>query len=285
MIIKLEITISKHKKDIIQKFASGVFKDASLEFYGIKTAKIKEPINVELPVLKVSEESTDFVFLLEDGTYQHNEFESKFSKAALTRFAMYDIHLYERDKRKIRTVIIYSSNVKKRDVSLNIGSLEYKPDVVFMCDYDGNAIYTDLETKLKNKQKLTNTDILNLTFLPLMRNTIPKAELAEKSIKIAQNIPDKNKRDGCIASTLAFSLEYLNKTQITRIMEGLQMSKFEKLYTVFVENAVIERTKNFLKNGVSEEIIAKSMEIDIDTVIALKEQLELESEENDDTEE
>ena len=132
---------------------------------------------------------------------------------------------------------------------------------------------------------MTNTDILNLTFLPLMRNTIPKAELAEKTIKIAQTIPDKKKREGCIASALAFSLEYLSQTQITQIMEVLQMSKFEKLYTVFVEYDRIERAKKLLKHGVAVEIIAESLEIEIGTIEELKEQLELESEENDDTDE
>jgi hypothetical protein len=275
----MDIKISKHKKDIIQKFASGVFKDASLEFYGLKTTKIKELINVELPVLEVSEKSTDFVSLLEDNTYQHYEFQTKFNNADLTRFAMYDIRLYERDKRKIQTVIIYSSDVKKRNISLNIGSLEYKPDVVFMCEYDGNAIYADLETKLKNQQELTNTDMLNLIFLPLMRNNIPKAELAEKSIKLAQTIPDKQKRDGCMASTFAFSFEYLNDTEIKRIMEVFKLSVFERAYNLLVEDYKIQTAKRMLKNGVAVEIIADSTELDIDTVTALKEQLE--SEEND----
>ena len=73
---KLDIKISKHKRDIIQKYTSGLFKDATLEFYGIKTAKIKELVNVELPVVEVSEESTDFIFLLADNTYLHFEFQT-----------------------------------------------------------------------------------------------------------------------------------------------------------------------------------------------------------------
>jgi hypothetical protein len=45
--------ISKHAKDIIQKYTSGLFRNATLEFYGVKTAKIKELINVELPVVRL----------------------------------------------------------------------------------------------------------------------------------------------------------------------------------------------------------------------------------------
>ena len=55
---KLETKISKHTNDIIQKYASGLFKNASLEFYGIKTARIKELVNVELPVVEVGGSSS-----------------------------------------------------------------------------------------------------------------------------------------------------------------------------------------------------------------------------------
>lgn len=55
----------------MQKYASGLFRDATLEFYGIKTARIKELINVDLPAVEISAAAADFVFLLEDDTYLH----------------------------------------------------------------------------------------------------------------------------------------------------------------------------------------------------------------------
>jgi hypothetical protein len=42
----------------------------------VKSAKIKELINTELQIVEIATTSTDFVFLLEDGTYQHLEFET-----------------------------------------------------------------------------------------------------------------------------------------------------------------------------------------------------------------
>ena len=59
----MEIKISKHAKDIIQKHTSGLFRNASLEFYGIKTAKIKELINVELTIVEAGTTSIDFCTL------------------------------------------------------------------------------------------------------------------------------------------------------------------------------------------------------------------------------
>ncbi|MDR1689667.1 MAG: hypothetical protein LBS21_13815 [Clostridiales bacterium] len=75
----MESKVSKQVKDLIQKYTSNLFKDATLEFYGIKTAKIKELINVELPEVTVKAYGMDIVFLLEDNAYLHFEFQSTYN--------------------------------------------------------------------------------------------------------------------------------------------------------------------------------------------------------------
>jgi hypothetical protein len=86
-------------------------------------------INVELPVVEVSESRADFVFLLEDDTYKHFEFQTSYSKKDLTRFSRYDSLLYDRDGRNIETIVIYSSDVQKIDESLNIGANNHQRTV------------------------------------------------------------------------------------------------------------------------------------------------------------
>jgi len=49
----IDTKISIHNKDIISKYTSGLFKNAILDYYGIKsTAKIKDLINVEFQVIE-----------------------------------------------------------------------------------------------------------------------------------------------------------------------------------------------------------------------------------------
>ena len=127
MVNRLEAKISKHTKDLMQKYACGLFKDATLEFYGVKTAKIKELISVDLPKIEVGGGIGDNVFLLEDDSYLHYEFVTVHNKNAMIRYAGYDLRLYERDGREIHTVIIYTSDVKNAPPPLKIGSLEYTP--------------------------------------------------------------------------------------------------------------------------------------------------------------
>ena len=261
-----ENSISKRAKDIIQKHASNIFRNVTLEFYGIESAKIVELINVELPVVKVTDSSMDFVFLLEDDTYLHLEFETGNKSNSWLRIASYDLRLYERDGRKVVTVIIYSADVKNVPASLNMGSLVYAPTVVMMADFDGNAIHAGLEAKLNAGQALTDIDMLNLVFLPLMRSTVPKKELAKKSIELAQTIPDNRKREACIASTIAFMEKYLDEDDIHSIMEVLKMSK---VIAIAIEEGRIEgRVEGETKGRIEGEIKGK-IEGKIDSVIGI----------------
>ncbi len=268
---KLDTKISRQARDIIQKYASGLFKDTTLEFYGIKAARIKELINVELPVIEVADSSTDYIFLLEDDTYLHFEFQTAYNKSDLTRFATYDIRLYERDSRKVITVIIYSSEVKKAAAMLEVGSLVYSPQKVMMIDYDGNAIYTELEGKIKSGQTLLDTDMLNLIFLPLMKHNIPKNELAAKSIGLAQTIPDKTRRDICIASIFAFGSKYLNVSEAHKLLEVLRMTD---LATMMIEEREIEIAKKMLKRGTPLDVLAEDTGLDESTIKQLQAELD-----------
>lgn len=102
-----------------------------------------------------------------------------------------------------------------------------------------------------------------------MRSDIPKAELAEKSIKLAQTISDRNKRDACIASAVAFMEKYLTDSERNNILGVLQMTNiFEKVIT----DEIIKIAKKLIQEKVPIEVIAKSTELDIETIKALQEQ-------------
>ena len=276
-----EINISKQAKDIIQKYISGLFRDATLEFYGVKTAKVKEPLNAELPVVEVADTSSDFVFSLEDGSILHIEFQTGYKKADLIRFAMYNLRLYEKYKGKIRTVIIYAADVKKKAINLNIGSLVFSPDVVFMSAYDGDNIYAGLETKLKRGQALEDADMLKLALLPLMSNSLQKVKLAERTIEISREIEDRRKRDICIGAAFAFSLQYLNEIEIKQILEVLKMANVDTIWNkILIDERLegkaardAEHISRLLKRGKSIDEIADVLAIPVEDIKTAKTEL------------
>jgi hypothetical protein len=270
-VIAIDTKITKHTNDIIQKYASGLFRNATLEFYGIKTAPIKELINPELPVVEVTNSLADIVFRLEDDTNLHFAFETGHnSNEAMIKCVKYDIRLHERDKRQVYPVIIYTSDVKSKPPPLKIGALTYAPDVILMNDYDGNTIFAGLEAKINTGQELSELDILNLVLLPLMKHTLPRRELAEKTIKLAQNIRDTQKRNACIAATFAFSKSYLNEFDINKLLEVLNMTN--ALAPLLYEKAKAI-AKNMLSLGMSISDIATCTELDETTIIELQSEL------------
>jgi len=279
-VVKLETDLSRNYKDLIQKHASGVFRDATLEFYGIKTAKIKEFLNVELPEIKVRGSSTDFVFLLEDNSILHFEFVTTYNKSDLIRFAHYDLRLYEREDRRVYTVIIYSSGADVKTTGLNIGSFVYCPDIIMMVDYDGDEIYKELNQKISTGQELTDSDMLNLLFLPLMRNTIPRNELAINSVVLAQTIKNSIKREACVAAAFAFGSKFLNENEMKKLREVLKMDVLAELMEERMEERIQEReielAKDMLKEDMPIETIARFVRLDESTIIQLKTELESE---------
>ena len=275
MVIPLHPQITKHVNDIIQKYASSLFRNATLEVYGIKTAPIKELINPELPIVEVSGGEADMVFLLEDDTYLHLAFVTGHdSKKAMLKCVGYDTRLYERDERLIHTVVIYTADVKTKPDLLNIGTLTYDPNVIPMANYDGNTIFTDIETKIKSGQDLVDADVLKLVLLPLMSHTMPRYELASNVIELAKTILDTPKRDACIAAAFAFASKYLDDENLKNLREVLEMTA---LVTEIVVDRVMDEkmeiARSMLKDRVSIDFVSRHTGLDESTVREIQDKM------------
>jgi hypothetical protein len=53
----------------------------------------------------------------------HFKFQTVYNRDGLLRFADYDLRLYKQDRREVRTVVIYFSDVKAAAAGFKIGSL------------------------------------------------------------------------------------------------------------------------------------------------------------------
>ena len=233
-----DIKISRQWKDIIQKRVSSLFRDSTLEFYGIDVPKIKELITVSLPVIVVRDSYTDQVFLLEDGTYLHIGFQA-ITDGDLIRHLEYDMRLYVlgKGKHKVITIIVYTADVDETPEPLEIGSAVYSPGAVLMQKYDGDAIYAELETKVKAGEQLTDLDMVKMAFLPLMKTKKPRADITVNTVNLAKTIPDPDKRDVCIAAAFAYGSKMLKGMELKKLKEALQMTE---LAGMLVEDAVRE---------------------------------------------
>ena len=241
--------IAYQNNDIILKYMSEAFKDTALDFYGLNTAKIKAVIPTELPVLEVSEEVMDFVFLLEDESYLHLEFQTTDKSENLTRFLLYDARLYKKDKRQINTAVIYSGDIEKAINGIKIGSINYQVSNIYMKAFNGDEIFDDLNDKVQRKQKLTEKDKLNLIFLPLMKSKTDKNQMAINAVELASKITDDKEKMLYIGAIVGISDKFIDKEYVLKLKERLKMTR------VGIElrnDGVAEGKKEGIKEGIKE---------------------------------
>ena len=225
------------------------------EFYGIKIDKVKELINPELPEVKVGGGGTDMVLLTDEDKYLHIGFETGKESDDITKHLSYDTRLMQRDRREVVTVIVYTADVTQAPSSINGETLVYNPHIVLMADYDGSAIYADLNAKIEKGQPLDDKDILNLLFLPLMKNTIPRAELATKSVEMAKAISDQTKQETCIAAAFAFAYKYLDENETNNLLEAIKMMDGINKLSEMIAEEVEKRTASTVKTDVAKEML------------------------------
>jgi hypothetical protein len=179
------INITHNSQDIIFKKMSELFKDETLKYYELNLPKIISVKPTELPVINVSDRNMDFVFELEDNSLLHLEFQTTWKKADLLRFAQYDIALYQKERRKINTVVIYSGKYESAENELDMGSIKYKVQQVFMIKYDGIKRYKEIKGKIEKEEPLTDKDLMDLVFLPLMKNEKSEEEVTKEALELA----------------------------------------------------------------------------------------------------
>ena len=92
---------------------------------------------------------------------------------------------YDKKKKTINTAIIYGCGIESVPDKLNHGSLHYDVTNVYMCEYNGDKIYEELMEKVQNHDQLSETDQLNLIFLPLMSSSVDKSRRAIEAIEVA----------------------------------------------------------------------------------------------------
>ncbi len=245
--------IAYQNNDIIMKCMSEAFKDAALDFYGLHTARIKAVIPSELPVIEVSEEVMDFIFLLEDESLLHLEFQTTNKNENLSRFLLYDARLYKKDKKQINTAVIYSGDIEKAQDCINVGSINYQVSNVYMKAFDGDKIFSDLQEKVDLKVKLTDRDRLNLIFLPLMKSSTDKNEMAINAVELASKVEDDNEKMLYIGAIVGISDKFISKEYILKLKERLRMTRVGM--ELIKEGRVADANKMIKKGFTIDDIV------------------------------
>ncbi|MCB2288523.1 DUF4351 domain-containing protein [Clostridium sp. CS001] len=259
-------------EDAVFKKAMEFFKDNAVKFFGINT-KILAPAETEIKNIEIKTNHTDYLFYTEDGGYLHFEFQTTDKREDIKRFLYYDASLFYKEKRKIRTVVIYSADIDDVETFIDAGSIKYEVEAFYMKDLNGDEKLELLRGKIENKEHLTGNDILTLSFIPLMSSKESRSKRALQSIELADNIPEGKEKIQCL--TLLYALfekfgdrmsktkfkEVFGVTEIGRMIreDGIREGKAEGRAEGNAELIIKQLTKRFKK--VPMEYVEKIMKL------------------------
>ncbi|QQK80402.1 transcriptional regulator [Salicibibacter cibi] len=202
--------ISYHNKDVLFKFLSELYKDATLDAFGIQgLPKISQLLPTAMPKVQADERRSDTQFLLDDGSVLMLEYESdnRIDENHI-KYLDYAQRILDREYqegkvvRAIRLVVIYTSDVVSVGERLNAGDIGVQSRAVLLSEHNGDVILEKISDKIKRDEPLTHEELIKLSFLPLMNSTKSREEMARESINLARNIPDEREQVQVIAVIL-----------------------------------------------------------------------------------
>ena len=151
--------------------------------------------------------------------------------------------------------------------------------IVSLKDFDGDKIINNIENKIKNNQKITRHEMLNLALAPFMSSKKPLNKQIEKTVKTLDEVRKSMK----CSSDFVFGIELLivekfikNESQHKKLTNILRdtMKIIDEWRQEDYENGKkeekINTAKNMLKENYSIKQIAKITQLNIESIKQIK---------------
>lgn len=238
-------------EDSVLKKAMEFFKDNAVKFFGINT-KIIAPAETEIKNIDIKTNYMDYLFYTEDGNYLHFEFQTTDKKEDIKRFLYYDASLYYKEKRKVKTIVVYSADIEDVDTYVDAGTIKYEVDAFYMKKLDGDEKLEYLQNKILKGENLTGEDILTLSFIPLMSGKSSRSERTLKSLDLTDKLPEGLEKLQCVSLLYALFEKFGDAFSKNRFKEVISMTEIGKM---ILEEGIKEGESKGEKKGKAEILI------------------------------
>ena len=182
------------------------------------------------------------------------------------------------NKPLILIVISTAEKTKIKQYKINKDCVFTIP-IVSLKDFDGDKIINNIENKIKNNQKITRHEMLNLALAPFMSSKKPLDKQIEKTVKTLDEVRKSMK----CSSDFVFGIELLivekfikNERQHKKLTNILRdtMKIIDEWRQEAYENGKkeekINTAKNMLKENYSIKQIAKITQLNIESIKQIK---------------
>ena len=186
------------------------------------------------------------------------------------------------NKPLILIVISTAEKTKIKEYKINKDCVFTIP-IVSLKDFDGDKIINNIENKIKNNQKITSHEMLNLALAPFMSSKKPLDKQIEKTVKTLDEVRKSMK----CSSDFVFGIELLivekfiknerqhkKLTNILRdtmkIIDEWRQEDYENGKQEGKEEEKINTAKNMLKENYTIKQIAKITQLNIESIKQIK---------------
>ena len=182
------------------------------------------------------------------------------------------------NKPLILIVISTAEKTKIKQYKINKDCVFTIP-IISLKDFDGDKIINNIENKIKNNQKITRHEMLNLALAPFMSSKKPLNKQIEKTVKTLDEVRKSMK----CSSDFVFGIELLivekfikNERQHKKLTNILRdtMKIIDEWRQEDYENGKKEEkittAKNMLKENYSIKQIAKITQLNIESIKQIK---------------
>ena len=257
-------------EDSIMKIAMELFKGDAVKFFGIDV-KVTAPARSELTHIPIQRKTDDWLWETDEDSFVHFEFQSDYDPKDLSRFMLSDAILHFNTGKPVRTIVVYTADIKETITTLDAGAIQYNVEAFYMSTIDGDKTYAALKANLEAGESLTKQDLMSMVFLPMMKNSVDKATRFEQAITLSKEVPAKDEQ--------AQILEMLKLLAEKFIKDADKLKKLKELASMGIINQMIandkaiEIAKNMLRKGYPVDAISEMTGLDEPTVLNLQAEL------------
>ena len=266
-------TAAQHE-DAALKTVMRFFADELIPYFGIK-GKVASIAPTELVHLEIKKLFQDFNLIMEDGTWNHFEFQStNEGLEGLKRFRSYEALTSYQYHVPIITYVLFSGTIKNPVTQFTEGINTYRIVPIIMQNENADELIQNLMYKTENGIPVTRKELVQLTLCPLMGGTMEQKERIKAAYLITTNAieidPEEIRKIEAVIYAMAD--KFLESMDLEEIMEEMSMTRMgQKLVKEGSNRAKLEAAKN-LVDLLDEHIIAERIGLPLETVHKLKEE-------------
>ena len=186
-----------------------------------------------------------------------------------------DAILHYNTGKPVRTIVVYSADIKETITTLDAGAIQYNVEAFYMSVLDGDKTYADIKTKVDAGESLTKQDLMSIVFLPMMKNSVDKITRFEQAITLSKEITAADEQAQILEMLKILAEKFIKDLEtLQKLKEMTEMGIINEMIRDDAVNARnIDIAKNMLREGATVAFVSKTTGLDESTVLQLKSEL------------